>query len=212
MLSVTILVPDRVPGFSVAQCIRRLTQEDILPTGKLVLTFERRPIESPAYVKLPERILYADPEFWEECQDNLPDLRFILGHEIGHIFLHDHYAQPYSGLSSRAWLPEESAEWQADRFSDYFLVSDDEITRYVAPTPSLIIVLWNATSQFGDLDEISVIQGIAARNAATSPWSAMEPSPSAIPVGARLGDYGDRGITVTGDYGDSLLNPQFPSQ
>ena len=127
------LVPNSRPGFSMVQCIRILTQEEILPTGKLLIRFEMRSIDFPAYVKLPERILYVDPEFWEECQDNFPDLKFILGHEIGHLFLHDHYAQPFSGLMSRAWLPEELAEWQADRFSDYFLVSDDEIRRYVTP-------------------------------------------------------------------------------
>jgi hypothetical protein len=129
----TVLVRGYEPAFSVVECIRKLTREEILPAGKLILNFERRPTQSPAYVKLPEGILVADPEFWEESQDNLPELRFILGHELGHLFLHDHYAQRFSGLQSKAWLPEESAEWQADRFSDYFLVSDEEVAWCVTP-------------------------------------------------------------------------------
>jgi hypothetical protein len=101
------------------------------------MAFERRQIESPACVDLsktePKKKFIVDPAFWEECQDHTPFSRFVLSHELGHIFLHEHYRPAYSGIRSKVWFEGDSVEWQADTFADYFLISDTEIATYITP-------------------------------------------------------------------------------
>ena len=64
-----------------------------------------------------------------------PCANYIAGHELGHISLHNHDAQPYSGVK-KGWIDfkEQSAEWQANRFADYFLITDEELTKYTHRT------------------------------------------------------------------------------
>src|SRR5205814_2861743 len=68
-------------------------------------------------------------EVWELAELGDPQARRILAHEIGHLVLHDHYAQSYSNNieGGRNFLRnrlEESAEWQAITFESFFLVPD----------------------------------------------------------------------------------------
>jgi hypothetical protein len=70
---------------------------------------------------------------WEDGKDNIPWTRKILGHEIGHLALHTNYVQGFSGEKSKAWIDGESSEWQADRFLDHFLVTDQDVEHYRTP-------------------------------------------------------------------------------
>jgi hypothetical protein len=119
--------------FNVVECIRKYMRKY---PGKLsIRLFDKRPGETPAYVKYGPTILYCDREVWEEGGNNYPGARFILGHEFGHVVLHSYYVQNFSGeLTKSIWQKEESGEWQAHTFADYFLVSDLAIRAYITPT------------------------------------------------------------------------------
>lgn len=125
-----LLVPEGRPDFSMRAVIERLLSEELLPEGKLRLKLTPRPYTAPACVTFRPRTLNIDPEYWDDSRLNFPDHRFVLGHELGHIDLHDHHAQSFSGLSSAAWPKEESSEWQADKFSELFLVTENDIQIY----------------------------------------------------------------------------------
>jgi Zn-dependent peptidase ImmA (M78 family) len=56
-----------------------------------------------------------------------PYARFIIAHEIGHIVLHDEFAVAFSDEKAAQLVylqDEDSGEWQANIFADYFLVPD----------------------------------------------------------------------------------------
>jgi hypothetical protein len=119
--------------FNVVECVREYIR---LHPGKMsIQLFDKEPFESPAYVKYDPTILYCDREVWEEAEQNYPGARFILAHEFAHVVLHSYYVQNFSGdLRKSIWQKEESGEWQANTFADYFLVSDHAIMAYVTPT------------------------------------------------------------------------------
>jgi hypothetical protein len=121
--------------FSVTACIRRLTREPLLRKGLIELRFFRQSTpDPPAFVQFkPIVTLNVDKDIWDEADENIPSARDVLGHELGHLTLHDHYAQLFSGLREKWILEEESAEWQADRFCEYFLISDSDVKAYVTP-------------------------------------------------------------------------------
>jgi len=61
----------------------------------------------------------------EEAKHNGEKARFIIAHEIGHLILHDCDSQPFSPSIDKKLQflqNEESAEWQANKFADSFLV------------------------------------------------------------------------------------------
>jgi predicted SprT family Zn-dependent metalloprotease len=116
-------------GFNVVCFVRTLAQRDILKTGKLIVEFFTASAEkAPAFVTYNPTTLHVDLETWEDADLGEPFARFIIAHELGHIVLHDSYAQPFSGVKQK-WIQfdEESAEWQANVFAEYFLISDLEI-------------------------------------------------------------------------------------
>jgi predicted SprT family Zn-dependent metalloprotease len=116
-------------GFNVVACVRTLTQREILKTGKLIIKFfTATPKHAPAYVTYNPTTLHVDYGTWQDADLGEPIARFIIAHELGHIVLHDSYAQPFSGVKQK-WIQfdEESAEWQANVFAEYFLISDWEI-------------------------------------------------------------------------------------
>jgi len=121
------------PGFKVTNYLRMLANESLLKTGLLrIRTFSAEEGEAPAYVTYNPTTLHVDQEIWGDADDGEPGARFILAHELGHIILHDHYAQPFSGEKQK-WITmdEESAEWQANTFADHFLISDHEVRTYI---------------------------------------------------------------------------------
>ncbi|WP_113891459.1 ImmA/IrrE family metallo-endopeptidase [Roseiarcus fermentans] len=129
-------------NFNITQCIKVLTQNswirsyDTRQYHELRVRFYNQGRCQPfAYVEHNPTILYCDHEVWSEACIGEPKARFILAHELGHVLLHDHYAQPFTeNLKRSAWMKEESGEWQANTFADYFLVSDVAIERYLTPT------------------------------------------------------------------------------
>lgn len=80
-----------------------------------------------AFVTYEPLTLHIEKEIWNDAKMGEPKSRHILAHEIGHIILHDHYAQRFSNDPSKQLnflQNENSAEWQANRFADHFLAPD----------------------------------------------------------------------------------------
>lgn len=110
----------RLPHFLVGKAMEVLPSEDSAFSG-------------PAYVKfhLEKEYGYQRAELhikrWVLDQARLEDeeARLIIAHEIGHLILHGASAHPFSPGADKnlKFLEnEESAEWQAKRFADAFLV------------------------------------------------------------------------------------------
>ena len=123
------------PDFNLRKCLERMSQEAILRSGKIeIMQYKAKGNEPLAYVTFKDRkTLHVDQDVWADGRDNIPWAREILGHETGHLALHSHYVQGFSGERSKAWLDNESSEWQADRFLDCFLITDEDMQRYKSP-------------------------------------------------------------------------------
>jgi hypothetical protein len=125
------------PGFRITAYFRALATRPLLKTGLLHIRFFSPTAEDkvPAYVTYNPTTLHVDHEIWQEADQDEPRARFMLAHELGHVILHDCHAQPFSGEKQK-WITmdEESAEWQANTFADFFLISDAELQNYITPT------------------------------------------------------------------------------
>jgi hypothetical protein len=100
----------------------------VLKKGPLHFDFMDVPEgKTPAYVTYnPVLTLHIDRETWELARLGEPKARFIVAHEVGHIVLHDHYAQSFSDDPSEHITfvqEEERAEWQANNFASYLLLT-----------------------------------------------------------------------------------------
>ncbi len=117
-----------VPGFIVGpfQKISRNKPIKILPI--------QDPDDArPAYVRHSPARLHRHDEIWELAKIGDPESREILGHECGHLDLHegitpqDRLEQSFLGDREKI-VPyvakERSAEWQAHTYRDYLLVPD----------------------------------------------------------------------------------------
>jgi hypothetical protein len=94
-----------------------------------------RKIGAPAAVSYAPLKLEIDGKIWTKALFSKDaDSNFIAAHELGHIYLHNHDAQPFSGVR-KGWVDfdQQSAEWQANTFADYFLIPDEEIFEFIAP-------------------------------------------------------------------------------
>lgn len=61
----------------------------------------------------------------DDAKQGDPYAKFILSHELGHIYEHDDTAKAFSEEESQrltAWPAEELAEWQADTFADHLML------------------------------------------------------------------------------------------
>lgn len=97
--------------------------------GKLRIQFYERSFkeDDPAYVTFDPLTLHADTGVWADARFGEGYAREIIGHEIGHVVLHDHSAKAFSNDKSaqlRFADDLQSAEWQANTFADHFLVPD----------------------------------------------------------------------------------------
>lgn len=103
--------------------------------GKLVIEFFDREFvqDDPAYVKFtPDQrnnyvTLYIDRKIWSLAENGDSYACEILAHEIGHILLHDHYANAFSTDGNEQKLfagtsKEDFAEWQAITFAGHIMV------------------------------------------------------------------------------------------
>jgi hypothetical protein len=93
--------------------------------------------DNPAYVIFhpsePIVTLWVDRKIWEDAKSGDGYARFVLAHEIGHIVLHDHSAQAFSNdpaLQIRFAENEHSAEWQANKFAEYFILPDEIVLHF----------------------------------------------------------------------------------
>ncbi len=128
-------VTDR-PDFRVIDGIRRLCREPLLVGGLLELRkFRATPTDAPAFVTFkPSVVLNVDVDLLEEAEENYPWAREVMSHELGHILLHEHYVPQFSGIKKK-WIAieERSGEWQAHKFSEFYLVRDCDILNYITP-------------------------------------------------------------------------------
>ena len=102
---------------------------------------------APAVVSYNPLKIEFDRKLWTKALlSDDPEANFVAAHELGHIALHNNDAQPYSGVKKK-WIDfdEESAEWQANKFADYLLVTDDQIQHTI--TPELIAAICNVTEE-----------------------------------------------------------------
>jgi hypothetical protein len=98
--------------------------------------------DDPAYVTFdPAVTLHVDRKIWNDAKSGDGYARHVIAHEIGHIVLHDHSAQAFSSDPSLQ-VPyaedEHSAEWQANKFAEYFLLPD-EIVEHFGDAELLVI-------------------------------------------------------------------------
>jgi Zn-dependent peptidase ImmA (M78 family) len=105
-----------------------------LKKGQLEIKFDVLDGAEPlAYVTHNPPILHINQGVWEEAKLGEPEARRIVAHEIGHLVLHDHYAQPFSVDESaqiKFVQKEERAEWQANAFASYFLLPSRVLASY----------------------------------------------------------------------------------
>ena len=122
--------------FNVADCFRFLERNDPFGLGIIKVIFHSEgDFKEPAYVDIgTTRILHIKTLVWEDMDEGVPHGREVGGHELGHLALHDCWAQPFSGQKAK-WInfEEESAEWQADKFASHFLITDENVENLIAP-------------------------------------------------------------------------------
>jgi uncharacterized protein DUF955 len=122
--------------------------------GRLAIKFFDREFtqDDPAYVEFAKNqrdnyvTLNADKCIWRKAKRGDSDACEILAHEIGHILLHDHYANAFSSDVTQQKLfagtsKEDFAEWQAITFASHLMVPT-----YVAQRFPRIDILTAATN------------------------------------------------------------------
>jgi uncharacterized protein DUF955 len=122
-------------AFNIADAVRHICRFDPYCWGGLEIKFQSAASPSPAFAVLGnQRELWVQYDIWQEAEEGDPSARFIVAHELGHLILHDHYAQPFSGIKSK-WITfdEESGEWQANKFADHALVLARDINSFITP-------------------------------------------------------------------------------
>jgi hypothetical protein len=110
--------------------------------GKLSIKFFDREFaqEDPAYVEFDPTqrdnyvTLHVDRKIWERAERGDSYACWVLAHEIGHILLHDHYANAFSkDEESRppfTGSKEDFAEWQAITFAGYLLLPTHVVQKF----------------------------------------------------------------------------------
>jgi IrrE N-terminal-like domain len=133
---------ERFPRFNVVTFVERVLPKILKHLKKGMLTihfFDMNEGAIPAYVvhkpaahqgAKPTIELHVDSEIWMLANLGDPKAKFILAHEIGHIVLHDHYAQAFSGQQIKFAQREESGEWQANTFASYLLITTDVLLAF----------------------------------------------------------------------------------
>ncbi|WP_370880090.1 ImmA/IrrE family metallo-endopeptidase [Labrys monachus] len=77
---------------------------------------------------------------WLDAKKGEGRARYIIAHEIGHIYLHDYMPSSFSSTNFRHFksLPEEqTAEWQAHTFAKYFILPDSIVLNFI-DAPSIM--------------------------------------------------------------------------
>jgi hypothetical protein len=132
---------ENLPYFCIVDFIECVLQKVWVKNGHLHIEFidapENARDDELAWVEFrPNLTLHVDREVWRLAQQGEPRARFILAHEVGHIILHQDDAKHFSSdprLQTKAAKiddKEHSAEWQANTFSSYFLITDRVLESY----------------------------------------------------------------------------------
>jgi hypothetical protein len=111
--------------------------------GKLSVEFFDREFvqEDPAYVEFdPSQrgnyvTLHVDRKIWELAETGDSYACWVLAHEIGHILLHDHYANAFSSDKEAQVVfagstNEDFAEWQAIVFAGHLLLPTHVVQKF----------------------------------------------------------------------------------
>jgi hypothetical protein len=114
--------------FNICLFVTEVLAQRLRGKGKiLVKLYSSDEIPDRAYVTFWPLTLHIDERIWHDAGLGKAYARHIVAHEIGHIVLHDEFAVAFSA-EKEAQLgylqDEESGEWQANIFADYFLVPD----------------------------------------------------------------------------------------
>jgi hypothetical protein len=116
-------------NFDICNFITGILAERLRGKGKLQIKFYDSEEDLPerACVTFNPLTLHIFEKIWRDASLGVPYARFILAHEIGHIVLHNEFAVAFSddkAAQLKYLQNEESGEWQANIFADYFLVPD----------------------------------------------------------------------------------------
>lgn len=122
------LLPPTITGwFDVFAFVTQIVPK-LIPEFSIVF-YDAGEGDDPAFITFGPKTLHVDREVWEFASRGEPNARFILAHELGHILLHNQYAQAFSGEQQKFGPRENSAEWQADTFAEFILIGDDVLDR-----------------------------------------------------------------------------------
>jgi hypothetical protein len=130
------LCGDGVGVVRAANAILRLTNDLKIDGQSLKLEITNlKKIGAPAAVSYGPLKLEFDKTIWTKALlFNDAGANYIAAHELGHIAMHNHDAQPFSGVKEDYIdFKEQSAEWQANTFADCFLIIDSQIEHYISP-------------------------------------------------------------------------------
>jgi hypothetical protein len=115
-------------SFNICTFITEILAKRLRNKGKLEIKFYRHEdLPEKACVTFNPLTLHIVQQIWSDAGLGKPYARRIVAHEIGHIVLHDQNAVAFSDDKTaqlRFIQDEESGEWQANIFADYFLVPD----------------------------------------------------------------------------------------
>jgi hypothetical protein len=116
-------------SFNICTFITEVLAERLRGKGKLQINFYNSEQELPerACVTFNPLTLHIVEKIWHDAGLGIPYARYILAHETGHIVLHNEFAVAFSddkAAQLKYVQDEESGEWQANIFADYFLVPD----------------------------------------------------------------------------------------
>src|SRR5689334_5900742 len=118
-------------AFNIVEFVEQVLPEQLRGSKKGKLKVElyemKFKYDDPAYVTYEPLTLHSDTTVWNDARFGDDYAREIIGHEIGHVVLHDRSAKAFSNDKSAQLSfadDGQSAEWQANTFLDHFLVPD----------------------------------------------------------------------------------------
>jgi hypothetical protein len=138
--------------------------------GKLSVKFFDREFdqEDPAYVEFnPVRrddyvTLHVDRRIWAPAEKGDSYACWVLAHEIGHVLLHDHYANAFSTDAETQKLfegasQEDFAEWQAITFAGHLLIPTFVVQKF--PDQKVLAAATNTPERLA-VDRLKAVQGM----------------------------------------------------
>jgi hypothetical protein len=115
-------------SFNICDFVTNVLADRLRNKGALHIQFYNSDeLPEKACVTFNPLTLHIIEQIWRDAGSGRPYARYIVAHEIGHIVLHDQFAAAFSDEKTAQLnfvQDEESGEWQANTFADYFLVPD----------------------------------------------------------------------------------------